>query len=174
MTTKQQSNEIVITRDKITLRFGHMEPVVIHRARLRTRLQLVEWVYRLSGWPGMSVNSLRSLIASVFRVHGWALPAREENVFGIESSHAGLPGPNPPRARPMTPFPSSRSLSSSQTRFRTSSWAMSPTPDAHATSSWADLRHALSRWEGEGGAVPKPQPMARNASARGTLAAERL
>jgi hypothetical protein len=75
----QENNEIAISRDKISLRFGEMEPVLIPRARLRTRLQLVEWIYRLTGWPGMNLRRMRAFIAAVFQHHGWALPEEKDD-----------------------------------------------------------------------------------------------
>ncbi len=36
---EESRNEVAITLDEITLRFGNMEPVVIPRSTLRTRLQ---------------------------------------------------------------------------------------------------------------------------------------
>lgn len=71
---RQQNNGISISWDKIELRFGEMEPILIPRAHLRTRLQLVEWIYRLTGWPGMNLRRMQAFIAAVFRHHGWALP----------------------------------------------------------------------------------------------------
>ena len=56
-----------------------MEPVVIPRPTLRTRLQLIAWVYRLTGWPGMNRCRLRTFIAAIFTHHGWALPEAEDN-----------------------------------------------------------------------------------------------
>jgi hypothetical protein len=82
-TTKH--HEVSITPDQITLHFGEMDPVIIPRADLRTRLQLIDWVYRLTGWPGMSVAALRALIATVSRHHGWGL-ADVENATAEESS----------------------------------------------------------------------------------------
>ena len=76
---KQENEEVSISWDKISLRFGEMEPVVIPRASLRTRLQLVEWVYRLTGWPGMNLRRMRAFIAAVFRHHGWALPEPKDD-----------------------------------------------------------------------------------------------
>lgn len=73
MTKKRTLNDVAITSDNITLRFGDMEPVVIPRASLRTRVQLIDWVYRLTGWPGMNRCRLRSFIAAIFAHHGWAL-----------------------------------------------------------------------------------------------------
>jgi hypothetical protein len=76
---KQENNDISISKDKITLRFDGMEPIVILRSRLGTRLQLVEWIYRLTGWPGMSLLRMRGFIAAVFRHHGWALPEPKDD-----------------------------------------------------------------------------------------------
>ncbi|HEV3410283.1 MAG TPA: hypothetical protein VG095_08305 [Chthoniobacterales bacterium] len=88
MTSKQQRDEVLITLEEITLRFGEMEPVVIPRATLRTRLQLIAWVYRLTGWPGMNVQRLRAFIAAVSLHHGWALPDAEDDVSGEVSRDA--------------------------------------------------------------------------------------
>ena len=78
--TPPTHDEVSINRDRITLRFGEMEPVVISRGTLRTRLQLIEWVYRLTGWPGMNLKHMRTFIAAVFRHHGWALPDSPEQI----------------------------------------------------------------------------------------------
>jgi hypothetical protein len=59
-----------------------MEPVVIPRASLRTRVQLIDWVYRLTGWPGMNRCRLRTFIAAIFAHHGWALPESNDNALG--------------------------------------------------------------------------------------------
>jgi hypothetical protein len=72
--------QVTIDHDNITLRSGNMEPVVIPRTALRTRLQLVDWTYRLTGWPGMTVEALRALIAAVFRQHGWTLSDPEDEM----------------------------------------------------------------------------------------------
>ncbi len=79
MTRHKRENQTVITRDEITLRFGEMEPIVIPRRSLRTRLQLIEWVYRLTGWPGMNLRRLRTFIAAVLRHHGWGLAEEPDN-----------------------------------------------------------------------------------------------
>lgn len=71
---EKEHNEVTITLDEIMLRFGDMEPVVIPRKSLRTGLRLLDWVYRLTAWPGMNVHRLRMFIAAVFRHHGWTLP----------------------------------------------------------------------------------------------------
>lgn len=70
----KETNQISIDLDKVTLRFGEMEPVVIPRCALRTRLRLIDWIYRLAGWPGMNVQRLRAFIGAIFRHHGWSLP----------------------------------------------------------------------------------------------------
>ena len=87
VTNKRTHNEVLVTSDNITLRFGEMEPVVIPRASLRTRLQLMDWVYRLTGWPGMDRCRLRTFIAAIFSHHGWALPEPENNLL----ANAGPP-----------------------------------------------------------------------------------
>jgi hypothetical protein len=74
MKTKE-INEVSIDLDKITLRFGEMEPVVIPRNAIRTRLRLIDWIYRLTGWPGMNVRRLRTFIEAIYQHHGWPLPA---------------------------------------------------------------------------------------------------
>lgn len=71
---EESPNKVSITLDEITLRFRDSEPVVIPRSTLHTRLQLIEWVYRLTGWPGMNLKRLRTFIAAIFGHHGWALP----------------------------------------------------------------------------------------------------
>jgi hypothetical protein len=85
---KQSNNQVSITVDKIILRFEEMEPIVIPRRTLRTRLQLVEWIYRLTGWPGMKVWYLREFVAAIYGHHGWALPSSHDQLFltkgGIE------------------------------------------------------------------------------------------
>jgi hypothetical protein len=72
MNTKEL-NKISIDLDKITLRFGEMEPVLIPRNVVRTRLRLIDWIYRLTGWPGMNVRRLRTFIEAIYRHHGWPL-----------------------------------------------------------------------------------------------------
>jgi hypothetical protein len=74
MMNEESPNKVSITLDEITLRFGDSKPVVIPRSTLRTRLQLIEWVYRLTEWPGMNLKRLRTFIAAIFAHHGWALP----------------------------------------------------------------------------------------------------
>ena len=66
-----------------------MEPVVIPRTSLRTRLQLIEWVYRLTGWPGMNRCRLRTFIAAIFAHHGWALPESKDDPL----ANAAMPDP---------------------------------------------------------------------------------
>ncbi len=73
----QSRDEVTINADRITLRSGEMELVVIPRRTLRTRRQLLEWIYRLTGWPGMSLRAMRVFIETVFRHHGWSLPEGE-------------------------------------------------------------------------------------------------
>lgn len=74
----QKTNEVSIDLDHVTLRFGEMEPVVIPRSAIRTRLRLIDCVYRLTGWPGMNMRRLRIFIETIFRHHGWALPNLED------------------------------------------------------------------------------------------------
>lgn len=74
MKAPRNDNEVIINAERITLRFGEMEPIIIPRSSLRTRLQLIEWIYRLTGWPGMSQPRMRRFIEAVFRHHGWELP----------------------------------------------------------------------------------------------------
>ena len=74
MKTLSNQQAVTIALDRITLSFGEMEPIVIPRRALRTRLNLLEWTYRLAGWPGMSLSRLRSFISAVSRHHGWRLP----------------------------------------------------------------------------------------------------
>ena len=78
MTINQTQHQASISPDYITLRFGAMEPVVIPRAHLRTRLQLIDWVYRLTGHPDMTIEALRAFIAAVFQRHGWGLSDAED------------------------------------------------------------------------------------------------
>ncbi len=75
----EKTNQVLIDLDNVTLRFGEMEPVVIPRSAVRTRLRLLDCVYRLTGWPGMKVQYLREFIAAIYRHHGWALPDPEED-----------------------------------------------------------------------------------------------
>ena len=93
MPNKQKDNEVSITSDEITLGFGDIEPVSISRTSLRTRLQLIEWVYRLTGWPGMSVKALRAFITAVFQTHGWAIPESEDD-SRCETSRAAEAAPH--------------------------------------------------------------------------------
>ena len=74
MKTHIDHNEVSISMDRIRLRFGQMEPITIPRRSLRTRLQLIEWIYRLTHWSGMNLERMRRFIEAVFRHHGWALP----------------------------------------------------------------------------------------------------
>ena len=83
---KTNNNEIVIGINKITARFGEAEPIVIPRASLRTRLQLIAWAYRLTGWPGMNLPRLRAFITAVFKHHGWSLPdSSDDSLIGQTS-----------------------------------------------------------------------------------------
>ena len=88
MKTKE-INEVLIDLDKITLRFGEMEPVVIPRNAIRTRLRLIDWIYRLTGWPGMNVRRLRTFIEAIYRHHGWPLAGSEEDPFLVPSPTCG-------------------------------------------------------------------------------------
>jgi len=76
---KTKHSEISIDADEISIRAGAMEPVVIRRADLRTRLELIDWVYRLTGWPGITVQALRAFISAVLAEHGWAFASAEDN-----------------------------------------------------------------------------------------------
>jgi hypothetical protein len=78
MKAQNKQDRITIDSDRITLSFGNMEPIVIPRRALRTRLQLVEWIYRLTGWPGMDLQRMRKFIGAVFRHHGWRLPKLDD------------------------------------------------------------------------------------------------
>jgi len=78
MKAHNKQDRVTIDSDRITLSFGNMEPIVIPRRALRTRLQLVEWIYRLTGWPGMDSQRMRKFIAGVFRHHGWRLPKPDD------------------------------------------------------------------------------------------------
>jgi hypothetical protein len=86
MMNEELRNKVSITLDEITLRFGDMEPVVIPRSTLRTRLQLIEWIYRLTGWRGMNLQRLRTFIAAIFAHHGWPLPEPNTSVPLAEPS----------------------------------------------------------------------------------------
>jgi hypothetical protein len=83
MKTQNNQHAVTIDLDRITLSFGDMEPIGIPRRSLRTRLQLVEWIYRLTGWPGMDLQRMRKFIAAVFRHHGWALPALNDTPLAV-------------------------------------------------------------------------------------------
>lgn len=74
MKTQNDEQAVTINLDRITLSFLGMEPIEIPRRTLRTRLQLLQWVYRLTDWPGMDLRRMRKFIAAVSRHHGWALP----------------------------------------------------------------------------------------------------
>ena len=74
MKTQSHQDRVTIASDRITVSFGAMEPIVIPRRALRTRLHLLEWTYRLTGWPGMNLSRLRNFISAVSRHHGWRLP----------------------------------------------------------------------------------------------------
>ena len=78
MKAQNKQDRVTIDSDRITLSFGNMEPIVIPRRALRTRLQLMEWIYRLTGWPGMNLQRMRKFIAAVFRHHGWRLPKPQD------------------------------------------------------------------------------------------------
>jgi hypothetical protein len=82
-----QRDEVVISPANITLRFGEMTPVVIPRASCRNQLRLLEWVYRLTDWPGMNLQRLRTFITAVSKHHGWGLPEAADNVLHREAAH---------------------------------------------------------------------------------------
>ncbi len=88
MNTKK-TNQVLIGLDTVTLRFGKMEPVVIPRSAVGTRLRLIDWVYRLTGWPGMKVQYLREFVTAIYRHHGWALPDPEEDPLIIGRRYGG-------------------------------------------------------------------------------------
>jgi hypothetical protein len=85
----EEINEVLIDLDKITLRFGEMERVVIPRNAIRTRLRLIDWIYRLTGWPGMNVRRLRTFIEAIYRHHGWSLPGSQDNRFLVSNPTCG-------------------------------------------------------------------------------------
>lgn len=85
----QEINQVSIDLDTVTLRFGEMEPVVIPRSALRTRLRLIDWIYRLTGWPGMNVRRLRIFIEAIYRHHGWRLPQLENDNFLLLNPQPG-------------------------------------------------------------------------------------
>jgi len=85
----EEINEVSIDLDKITLRFGEMEPVVIRRNAIRSRLRLIDWIYRLTGWPGMNVRRLRTFIEAIYRHHGWLLPDSGDNPFVVPGPTRG-------------------------------------------------------------------------------------
>jgi hypothetical protein len=86
VTINQTKHQDSITPDQITLRFDAIEPVVIPRADVRTRLQLIDWVYRLTGHPGMTMEALRAFITAVFQRHGWRLSDAEQGSGGKSPS----------------------------------------------------------------------------------------
>lgn len=85
---KKRDEQIIIGLDAVTLRFGDMEPVVIPRARIATRLRLLDCVYRLTGWAGMNARRLRAFIAAVSNHHGWALPEPGADPLLVEDAAA--------------------------------------------------------------------------------------
>ena len=95
---KLRNNQISIDLDNVTLRFDGMEPVVIPRSAIRTRLRLIDWIHRLTGWPGMNTRRLRTFIEAVFHHHGWSLPDLENDRLLI----ASFEGENEPEARRAT------------------------------------------------------------------------
>jgi len=74
MKQKETAKPVTIDNNNVLLRLGEAESIVIPRRSLRTRLQLLEWVYRLTSWPGMNPHRLRTFIASMCGHHGWELP----------------------------------------------------------------------------------------------------
>ena len=85
----EEINDVSIDLDKITLRFGEMEPVVIPRDAIRTRLRLIDSIYRLTGWPGMNLQRLRTFIEAIYRHHGWSLPGSEDDPFLVPGPMSG-------------------------------------------------------------------------------------
>ncbi|MEO5719714.1 MAG: hypothetical protein ABIR29_14235 [Chthoniobacterales bacterium] len=86
---KPRNNEVSIDLDNVTLRFGEMEPVVIPRSAVRTRLRLIDCIYRLTGWPGMNVRRLRSFIEAIYRHHGWSPPDPTDDPLLENATHHG-------------------------------------------------------------------------------------
>lgn len=76
---KQHNEQITIDLDEVTLRFRDMEPIVLPRSSVGNKLRLLDWVYQLTGWPGMNARRLRAFISAVFQHHGWALPEANES-----------------------------------------------------------------------------------------------
>jgi hypothetical protein len=85
----EEINEASIDLDKITLRFGEMEPVVIPRNAIRTRLRLIDWIYRLTGWLGMNLQRLRTFVEAIYRHHGWPLLGSEDDPFLVPGPTSG-------------------------------------------------------------------------------------
>ena len=80
--------QIVINPRQIVVPLHGREPIIIPRAKLRTRLELLAWSYLLAGRPGITLSHLRAFIAAVFRHHGWPLPG-DENGAAQDSSKDG-------------------------------------------------------------------------------------
>ena len=78
MKTQKHQERVRIDLDRITLFFGPMEPIAIPRRALRTRLDLLEWTYRLTGWPGMNLRRLRTFISALPRHHGGRVPEPDD------------------------------------------------------------------------------------------------
>lgn len=91
---KRHDNEdhINIDLDRVTLRLGDTEPIVIPRRKVSTGLRLLAWTYRLTGYPGMTAGRLRAFIKAVSRHHGWSLP-ESENGFPPDElvEHEAIP-----------------------------------------------------------------------------------
>jgi hypothetical protein len=83
---KPEDNHITINADKIIVHLDSSERIVIPRAKLRTRLELLAWTYSLILRPGMTLHRLRAFIAAVFRHHGWTLPAEGGHFARYDSS----------------------------------------------------------------------------------------
>jgi hypothetical protein len=86
MNENNKTQSITIDIDKIVLRFSETDSIVIPRRTLRTRLQLIEWVYRLTNWPRMNLVRMRAFIAAIFRHHGWALPYEHPDTDDAEAT----------------------------------------------------------------------------------------
>ena len=70
--------QVTVNTREIAVPLDGREPIIIPRAKLRTRLELLAWSYLLAGRHGMTLRHLRAFIAAMFRHHGWPLPVDED------------------------------------------------------------------------------------------------
>jgi hypothetical protein len=71
---KSKDTQITINADEIVIHLDRSESIAIPRAKLRTRLELLAWIYSLISHPGVKLRHLRALLSAMFRHHGWAIP----------------------------------------------------------------------------------------------------